>query len=153
VDGIYIALPLEQSARLTDIQQWLGDEPVDLYFVPDLGRLVTMRGSVEEFDGMQIIGLQVSPLYGWNAFFKRMLDLTVGGMALLIFLPLMAMIVLVIKLTSPGPVLYRQERMGLDGRRFDMLKFRTDHEAEVHRPSLVRGRGSSGHSCQAMAAA
>jgi len=131
VDGIYIALPLEQSARLTDIQQWLGDEPVDLYFVPDLGRLVTMRGSVEEFDGMQIIGLQVSPLYGWNAFFKRMLDLTVGGVALLIFLPVMAMIVLVIKLTSPGPVLYRQERMGLDGRRFEMLKFRTMiHEAE-----------------------
>jgi exopolysaccharide biosynthesis polyprenyl glycosylphosphotransferase len=90
-----------------------------------------MRGSVEEFDGMQIIGLQVSPLYGWNAFFKRMLDLTVGGLALLIFLPVMAMIVLAIKLTSPGPVLYRQERMGLDGRRFEMLKFRTMiHEAE-----------------------
>ena len=101
------------------------------YFVPDLGRLVTMRGSVEQFDGMQIIGLQVSPLDGWNAFFKRMLDLTVGGLALLIFLPVMAMIVLVIKLTSPGPVLYRQERMGLDGGRFEMLKFRTMvHEAE-----------------------
>ncbi|MGE5218590.1 MAG: undecaprenyl-phosphate glucose phosphotransferase [Chloroflexota bacterium] len=125
VDGVYVTLPLEQAPRLEEIQQWLADEPVDLYFVPDLGSLATMRGTVEEFDGMQIIGLQVSPLYGWNSFIKRGMDLVLGGLAFCFFLPVMALIALAVKLTSPGPVLYRQERMGLDGGRFEMLKFRT----------------------------
>ena len=133
VDGIYVALLLEQAPRLGEIQQWLADEPVDLYFVPDLGSLATMRGTVEEFEGMQIIGLQVSPLYGWNSFIKRGMDLVLGGMACCIFLPLMALIALAVKLTSPGPILYRQERMGLDGQGFVMLKFRTMvDDAETH---------------------
>ena len=125
VDGVFVALPVEQSAKLCEIQQWLEDEPVDLYFVPDLGNLATLRGNVEEFDGMQIISLRASPLYGWNSLLKRAMDLAVGGAAFCFFLPVMALIALAIKLTSPGPVLYRQERMGLDGERFEMLKFRT----------------------------
>jgi exopolysaccharide biosynthesis polyprenyl glycosylphosphotransferase len=90
-----------------------------------LGQLAKLRSNVEEFDGMQIISLQASPLYGWNSVLKRTMDLIVGGLALLISLPAMAVIAVAIKLTSSGPVLYRQERMGLDGESFQMLKFRT----------------------------
>jgi Undecaprenyl-phosphate glucose phosphotransferase len=125
VDGIFVALPLEQSSYLHEVQQWLADEPVDLYFVPDLGKLAKLRSNVEEFEGMQIISLQTSPLYGWNSVLKRAMDLTVGGLVFFISLPVMAMIAVAIKLTSYGPVLYRQERMGLDGEPFEMLKFRT----------------------------
>jgi Undecaprenyl-phosphate glucose phosphotransferase len=125
LDGIYVTLPIEQSSRLAEIQAWLGDEPVDLFFVPDLGKLAKLRGNVEEFDGMQFFSLQTSPLYGWNALLKRAMDVLVGGVALVVFLPLMALIALAVKCSSRGPVLYRQERMGLDGERFDMLKFRT----------------------------
>jgi Undecaprenyl-phosphate glucose phosphotransferase len=125
VDGIFITLPLDQSSYLHEIQQWFGDEPIDLHFVPDLGNLATLRGNVEEFDGMQIISLQESPQYGWNFLLKRSMDLLIGGAALCFFLPVMAIIAIVIKLTSSGPVLYRQERMGLDGEPFEMLKFRT----------------------------
>ncbi len=125
VDQVFVALPLAQAARLKEIQTWLGDEPVALYFVPDLGELATLRGGVEEFDGLQIISLQSSPHQGWNILSKRAVDVSVGGIALLIFAPIMAMIALAIKLSSRGPVFYRQERMGLDGRRFQMLKFRT----------------------------
>jgi Undecaprenyl-phosphate glucose phosphotransferase len=133
VDGIFVTLPLEQASRLGEIQQWLADEPIDLYFVPDLGGLARMRGAVEEFAGMQIISLQVSPLYGWNSLLKRAMDLTVGGLAFCFFLPVMSVIASVIKLTSSGPVLYRQERMGLDGERFEILKFRTMvDDAERH---------------------
>ncbi len=125
IDQIFVALPLEQAARLREIQEWLGDAPVTLHFVPDLGELATLRGSLEEFDGMQIISLQSSPLAGWNGFLKRALDLGIGLLALLIFAPVMALIALAIKATSRGPVFYRQERMGLDGRRFVMFKFRS----------------------------
>jgi Undecaprenyl-phosphate glucose phosphotransferase len=124
-DMIFITLPLQESSRLGEIQQWLGDEPVTVYYVPDFGEFAKLRGSVEEFDGFQIISLQSSPLDGWNALLKRTVDITVGGIALLVFAPLMALIAVAIKLTSAGPVFYRQERMGLDGKRFQMLKFRT----------------------------
>jgi Undecaprenyl-phosphate glucose phosphotransferase len=125
VDQVFVALPLAQASKLKEIQAWLGDEPVALHFVPDLGELATLRGNVEEFDGLQIISLQASPHNGWNVLSKRFVDIAVGGVALLIFAPLMAVVAIAIKFLSPGPILYRQERMGLDGRRFQMLKFRT----------------------------
>ena len=92
-----------------------------------------MRGGIEEFEGVPIIHLRESPLYGWNRVLKRGLDLVVGGVALVGLAPLLAAVAVAIRLTSPGPVLLRQERMGLDGRAFSMLKFRTmraDAEAE-----------------------
>ncbi len=125
VDQVFITLPLDQASKLAEIQQWLGDDPITVYYVPDFGQFAKLRGSVEEFDGLQIISLQSSPLDGWNALLKRTIDVSLGGLALWVFGPLMALIALAIKITSPGPVFYRQERMGLDGERFEMLKFRT----------------------------
>jgi Undecaprenyl-phosphate glucose phosphotransferase len=124
-DQVFITLPLDQASKLAEIQQWLGDDPVTVYYVPDFGQFAKLRGSVEEFEGLQIISLQSSPLDGWNALLKRTIDVLLGGLALCVFAPLMALIALAIRVTSPGPVFYRQERMGLDGERFEMLKFRT----------------------------
>src|SRR5439155_311947 len=78
-----------------------------------------------EFESIPFIHLRESPLYGWNRVIKRFLDLVVGGLALLLAAPVMLAIAVLLKLASPGPVLFRQERMGLDGQRFRMLKFRT----------------------------
>jgi Undecaprenyl-phosphate glucose phosphotransferase len=125
VDGIFLALRLDQTSRIREIQRWFADEPVDLYFVPDMGKLARLDGNIEEFDGMQIITLRSSGLYGWNSILKRAMDLLIGSVTLCLSLPLMILIAVLIKLTSVGPVLYRQQRMGLDGRRFEMLKFRT----------------------------
>ena len=125
IDQIFVTLPLEQTSQLPEIQRWLGDEPVTFHFVPDLGELAKLRGQMEEFDGLSIITLQSSPFYGWNSLVKRSMDLALGGLAFLLASPLMALIAVGIKLSSSGPVLYRQERMGLDGERFEMLKFRT----------------------------
>jgi Undecaprenyl-phosphate glucose phosphotransferase len=133
IDQVFVALPLEQAAKLREIQEWLGDEPVTLHFVPDLHELATLGGYIEDFDGLQIVTLQSSPLTGWNSLLKRGVDLVVGGLALLICAPVMALVALAIRCSSPGPVLYRQERMGLDGERFQMLKFRTMvNDAERH---------------------
>jgi Undecaprenyl-phosphate glucose phosphotransferase len=125
IDQIFVTFPLQDTARLVDVQNWLGDEPVTLFYVPDLGELAKLRGRIEEFEDLQIVTLQASPLDGWNTILKRSVDLLFGLLTLVLFSPLMALIALAIKLISPGPILYRQERMGLDGNRFQMLKFRT----------------------------
>ena len=125
IDQVYVAFPLQEAWRLGEIQNWLGDEPVTLLYVPDMGGLVKLHGRVEEFDDLHIVTLQASPLDGWNSILKRVVDLSVGGLALMLFSPLMAVIGLGVRLTSRGPVFYKQERMGLDGKRFQMLKFRT----------------------------
>ena len=90
VDQVFVTLPLSRQ-QMRDILDWLGDEPVTLHFVPDLGALATLRGSIEEFDGLPIISLQSTPLAGWNGFLKRALDLCLGVLALLIFAPVMAL--------------------------------------------------------------
>src|SRR5438552_11833848 len=84
-----------------------------------------MGGGIEDFEGVPIIHLRESPLYGWNGVLKRGLDLVVGGVALVVLSPVLLVVASAVKLTSPGPTLLRQERMGLDGRAFSMLKFRT----------------------------
>ena len=125
LDQVFVTLPLEQAGKLKEIQEWLGDDPVSLHFVPDLTTVALLHGNVEEFDGLPVISLQSSPLYGWNAMLKRTEDLVIGLLALIAFLPVMVIIAVTIKLTSRGPVFYRQERMGLDVEPFIMLKFRT----------------------------
>ncbi|MBM4264950.1 MAG: undecaprenyl-phosphate glucose phosphotransferase [Deltaproteobacteria bacterium] len=125
IDRIFVTLPLEQASLLPEIQAWFGDEPLTMHFVPNLGALAKLRGSMEEFDGLSIMTLQSSPLYGWDAIVKRTMDIALSTLALAPAALPMMIIALLIKLTSPGPVFYRQERMGLDGRRFVMIKFRT----------------------------
>jgi len=125
VDIVIIALPHTDYARLGSVLNEIGDEPVTIHFVPDLFSLASLRGGVEEFESVPFIHLRESPLYGWNLILKRVSDLVLGVAALAVALPAMAVIGAAIMLTSGRPVLYHQERMGLDGRRFKMLKFRT----------------------------
>jgi exopolysaccharide biosynthesis polyprenyl glycosylphosphotransferase len=125
VDIVIIALPHSDYSRLGAVLNGIGDEPVTIHFVPDLFSLASLRGGVEEFESIAFIHLRESPLYGWNRVLKRGFDLAFGTAALVIALPVMAAIAVAVAVTSRGPILYRQERMGLDGRRFRMLKFRT----------------------------
>ena len=134
VDMVIIALPHSEYSRLTAVLHEIGDEPVAIHLVPDLFSLASLRGGVEEFESVPFIHLRESPLYGWNRVLKRGFDLGLGALALLVAVPFMAVIAVAIRLGSGPPVLYRQERMGLDGQRFQMLKFRTmqlDAEAQT----------------------
>ncbi len=125
VDHVFVALPLEASLRLPEILKGLDDAIVDVRVVPDFSRYMNLHGGIEEFEGLPFICLQGSPVYGWDRVAKRSLDVTVAGCLLVLLSPLLVLIAALVKLTSPGPVLYRQERMGLDGRTFSMLKFRS----------------------------
>ena len=128
IDQIVLALPLEEHFRLKTIMEAIDDEMVDIKIVPDFFDYISLRGGVEELDNIPIINLRDSPLYGWNRIFKRCFDILFSIITLTIFSPLLVIITIIIKLTSPGPVFYRQERMGLDGKLFAMLKFRTMRE-------------------------
>ncbi len=104
----------------------MGDEPVTIHVVPDLFRFASLRGGVEEFEGMPFIHLRDSPLHGWSQRGQARLRLRVlSARCSSASAPVLLLLALGVKLTSRGPVFYRQERMGLDGQRFQMLKLRT----------------------------
>jgi Undecaprenyl-phosphate glucose phosphotransferase len=125
VDQLFIALPHKEHGRLEEILTSLGEETVDIKLVPDLLRYMDLHSGVEELDGMPLINLFESPLYGWNIFLKRFSDIVLSGIALVLAFPLMVLIAIVIRLESQGPLFYRQERMGLDRNIFWMYKFRS----------------------------
>lgn len=125
IDIIFIALPYYAHSKLKDVMESIADEPVSITVLPDLFEFATLRGRINEFDGMPLITLCDTPLYGWNIIIKRTLDIIFPSFILILLSPVMLIIALLIKLTSEGPVFYKQERMGLDGKIFNMIKFRT----------------------------
>lgn len=125
IQVVIIALPLGAHESLPKILDGLSEELVDVRIVPDLYRFMSLGSTVESFEGMPIIGLRGSRLEGWPRVLKRVIDVTGSLLFIMILSPLMALIAIGVKLSSPGPVLYRQKRMGLDGVEFEMYKFRT----------------------------
>jgi Undecaprenyl-phosphate glucose phosphotransferase len=125
IDMVLITLPLNAHEKLKSILDNIADEMVSIMIVPDLFEFISLRGGVGEFEGMPIISLRDSPLYGWNRVIKRSTDTLLSLFIILITSPLMFVISILIKATSPGPILYKQDRMGLDGKIFKMLKYRT----------------------------
>jgi Undecaprenyl-phosphate glucose phosphotransferase len=88
-------------------------------------QFMVLRSRVEDLDGLPTINLSETPLEGWSRFVKRAFDLVVASLALVLLSPLMLLVALVIWLDDRGPIFYRQERMGLDGKPFRILKFRS----------------------------
>jgi len=125
IDQVLVALPLEDNQHLPGLMEVLKDSLVDVKIVPDLYQFVSLGGTIEEFEGLPVIGLQNSPLEGINLVAKRAFDLVLGSVAVLVFSLPMALIALLVKLTSPGPVFYRQRRVSFDGSSFTIFKFRT----------------------------
>jgi Undecaprenyl-phosphate glucose phosphotransferase len=125
VDQVMIALPLEDNHLLPDVMAQIGDSLVDVRVVPDIQQFISLGGAIEEFEGLPVINLQSSPIAGVNLFVKRVLDVLVAFAAIVLTAPLMVLIAFAVKLTSRGPVLFRQERVSVDGSPFTIFKFRT----------------------------
>ncbi|MFO0415762.1 MAG: undecaprenyl-phosphate glucose phosphotransferase [Pseudomonadota bacterium] len=139
IDQIVVALPLEDQQVLPDIMEELKDSVLDIKIIPDLYQFASVGGAIEEFEGLPVISLQGCPLDGINLFTKRLLDLAIAGVALVVFSPIMALIALAVKLTSRGPVLFKQERVSFDGSRFRIVKFRTMYiDAEASGPGWTK---------------
>jgi len=125
IDQVIIALPRADWQRMDDILAELDDEIVSVKLAPDLLHILTLRSSVESLDGLPIIGLRESPLVGWASVQKRVFDFAGSALLLAVMWPLLAAIGLGVLVTSGRPIFYTQRRVGLDGRVFSMLKFRT----------------------------
>ena len=130
---VYVAFPRSEHGAEREALERLGDSTAAIRLVPDLSRTHTLNASVEDFDGTPVVLVTETPEQGWNSVLKRAFDLAISAVSLVLFAPLLAAIAIWVKLDSPGPALYAQERVGANGRRFRMLKFRTmrtDAEAE-----------------------
>ena len=128
IDHLYVALPLEEHVKMLGLVEATNRAGVDVHVVPDLLQFIALRARLENLDGVPIISLNDVPLRGLNSIFKRAIDMAISGAALLVFGVPILIIAGIIKRTSPGPVFYKQERMGLDGKAFQVFKFRSMYE-------------------------
>ncbi len=125
VDQLIVCLRNEDAAAIDSILSDSFLSHVQVRIIPDVSQYAVLGLEVEDFDGLPMVAVNPSPLQGWNAVVKRASDIAYASVALIVFLPAMALISLLIKFTSRGPIFYSQERMGLDGVTFPMLKFRS----------------------------
>src|SRR4029077_11058432 len=115
VDLVYLALARSEFEAERQALDGLGDSTAAVRLVPDLGRAFTLNASVEDFDGTPVVLVTETPEQGWNMVAKRGFDVLFAGLGLLLLSPLLLAIALWIKLDSPGPVFYAQERVGVNG--------------------------------------
>jgi Undecaprenyl-phosphate glucose phosphotransferase len=125
IDHVYVALPLEEHVKMLGLVEATNREGVDVHVVPDLMQFIALRARLENLDGVPIISLNDVPLRGFNSLLKRVLDAAISGFALFSLSVPFLIIAVIIKRTSKGPVFYKQERMGLDGKAFQVFKFRS----------------------------
>jgi exopolysaccharide biosynthesis polyprenyl glycosylphosphotransferase len=125
ITDLFIALPLKEYGTIMKLIETGNNLLLDIRLVPDILQLASLKAGLEHIEGLPIINLGDIPLEGWPALSKRIFDFLVSLAALVFFLPLLALTALVLKIDSAGPVFYRQTRVGLDGRIFRMIKYRT----------------------------
>lgn len=125
VDAVYIALPRHKQELLRDLLLKLNHALVDINVVPDLLSYQFLQHQVQQVGRLPVVNLTHSAQSGVNAMFKRGIDVVFSLTALVLLSPLLIFVALLVKLTSRGPVLYRQRRASLGGREFDILKFRS----------------------------
>jgi len=125
-DEVVVALPLNAYDKYGKIVDECERAGVRVRIIPDYNRFLPGRPKIEEFDGIPLLNIRKIPLDDpFNKFIKRFFDIAVSAVAVLLTSPVMTAIAVGIKLTSPGPVFFRQERVGLNNQPFDMLKFRS----------------------------
>lgn len=125
VDEVWIALPLHREALVADILESLRHTTLDIRYVPDFFGMRLINHSVSSIAGLSVINLSSSPMVGTNRLLKAVEDRVIAAVALLLLGPLMLCIAVAVRLSSPGPALYRQERVGWNGEPFTMYKFRS----------------------------
>jgi len=134
IDGLLLALPWRAHDEMLHVLDQAARDCLDVKLVPDVLQHIAARAGFEDLDGLPLLDLSSHPLGPWDRFQKRLFDIIASLTGLVILSPLLAVIALLVRRSSPGPILYRQDRLGLDGRRFQMVKFRTmyvDAEAET----------------------
>lgn len=125
IDEIWIALPLKAESKIKEIVKALRQDVITIRYFPDMFGLDLLNYSVTEIFGMSAINIVSSPMIGINRIVKAIEDRVLALLILLSLSPFMLIIAILVKLSSPGSVFFRQERVGWNGKKFSMLKFRS----------------------------
>ena len=125
LDLIYIALPMRDETRIGEILAGLADSTATVHLLPDLFVSNMLHARWYQVGNSNLLSIYDTPIEGLNSWLKRLEDLVLASVILTILMPLMLAIAVGIRLTSPGPIIFRQRRYGLDGRVIDVWKFRS----------------------------
>jgi len=146
VDDVVLALPVWAFDKVNQMVANLHDVPVKVWVIPDYFSLALHQATIVEFAGLPMLDLRAPALSEYQRMIKRFFDIVIASITLVIVIPFVAIISIAIYLDSPGNTIYRQKRVGENGRNFEMLKFRTmvvDAEKLQH---LVGSTDNEGHS-------
>lgn len=142
VDEVWLALPFSQDQAIKDTLHALRHSTATIRFAPDLFTLRLVNHGITDVLGMPMYDLSVSPMTGVNQLIKWLEDKLLSSLILILISPLMLILAVGVKLTSPGPVFYRQERVGLNSKPFNMLKFRS-MSVDIEKDGVRWGRSAT----------
>jgi len=125
VSVVYITLPMTRHPRILDLLEKLRDSTVSIYFVPDLFVFDLIQARFDTLHGIPLVAVCESPFYGARRILKRLSDILLSTLILLSIWPVMLVVGIGVKLTSPGPAIFKQRRYGLDGKEILVYKFRS----------------------------
>lgn len=125
ISEVFVALELRNYQEILETLKIVNKYPVNVRIVPDLFHFLTLKARIDDLDGFSVISVDEPPMRGLGLFVKRLMDRATSALMLFFLSPLLLLVSLMIKIDSRGKVLYHQERVGLDGRKFTIHKFRT----------------------------
>ncbi|WP_396267806.1 undecaprenyl-phosphate glucose phosphotransferase [Ideonella sp.] len=125
VKDVFVTLPLTSQPRILNLMQMLQNTTASLYYVPDVFGVTVIQGRLEDMGGLPVVGLHLTPFSGINGLLKRASDLVLAALILVLISPVLLAVAIGVKLSSPGPVLFKQRRTGLDGEIIEVYKFRS----------------------------
>lgn len=143
VDLVYITLPMASQPRTLSLLDSLRDTTVSVYFVPDIFVSDLIQARVDHIHGMPVVALTETPTLGVSGISKRISDVAIASLILLLIWPLLLIIAIGVKLSSPGPVIFKQRRYGLDGQEILVYKFRSMRVCEDGVTIQQAGRSDS----------
>lgn len=125
IDLVYITLPMTNQPRILGLVNRLRDSTASIYFVPDVFIFDLVQARLDDVNGIPVIAIFETPLTGINAVQKAIFDTVMASLILLLLSPLLIAIAIAVKLSSPGPVIFKQRRYGIDGEEIMVYKFRS----------------------------
>lgn len=137
ISGVFIAIPGGSGQMLPDLIRRLERYPLDVRVVPDMNpKFLPINMTAHDLDGMPVLSVRESPLGGWGGITKRAMDLVGGLILLTIFVIPMMVIGVMVRMSGKGPIIFRQERMSLNGQHFNIFKFRTMKHVDSERQNI-----------------
>jgi putative colanic acid biosysnthesis UDP-glucose lipid carrier transferase len=125
IQEVYITLPLGSQPRIIELLQRIQDTTASLYFAPDVFGISIIQGRLQDMNGIPVVGICETPFTGINSLVKRVSDIVLASIILILISPILLAVAIGVKLSSPGPIIFKQRRNGLDGDEIKVYKFRS----------------------------